>query len=239
MRVIYDPKINYAREEVRHEIVGSYIKTHSVEDSEDKVYLYTSMDHERVLNREVIELDDHHFFLLSYNQKLVNIDLNRVMLEFERTKVYWLNFVNRSRDYVEHNDMIKRSLLVLKLLSYQESGAMLAAVTTSLPETIGETRNWDYRYCWLRDASMSIDTHCLCDRKRRLRGLLVFIKKITKTSRDEPVQIMYGIRGELDLTEEILPHLSGYRKLASCKNWQCCLLSRAKRFYWLSIGCHL
>ena len=209
-RIIYDPKINYAREEVRLEIVGNYIKTHSVEDSEDKVYLYTSMDHERVLNREVIELDDHHFFLLSYNQKLVNIDLNRVMLEFERTKVYWLNFVNRSRDYVEHNDMIKRSLLVLKLLSYQESGAMLAAVTTSLPETIGETRNWDYRYCWLRDASMSIDTLLFMRQKTAAERFIGFIKKITKTSRDEPVQIMYGIRGELDLTEEILPHLSGY-----------------------------
>ena len=210
LRVIYDPKINYAREEVRHEIVGNYIKTHSVEDSEDKVYLYTSMDLEKVINREEIEISDHHFFLLSYNQKLVTIDINRVMLEFERTKVYWLNFVNRSRDYVEHNDMIKRSLLVLKLLSYQESGAMLAAVTTSLPETIGETRNWDYRYCWLRDASMSIDTLLFMRQKTAAERFIGFIKKITKSSRDEPVQIMYGIRGELDLTEEILPHLSGY-----------------------------
>ncbi len=210
VRVIYDPKINYAREEIKHEVVGNYIKTHSVEDSEDKVYLYTSMDLERVLNREEIEFESHQFFLLSYNQKLVNIDINRIMLEFERTKVYWLNFVNRSRDYVEYNEMIKRSLLVLKLLSYQQSGAMLAAITTSLPETIGETRNWDYRYCWLRDASMSIDTLLFMRQKTAAERFIGFIKRITKSSRDEPVQIMYGIRGEKDLTEEILHHLSGY-----------------------------
>ncbi len=210
VRVVYDPQINYAREAVRHEIIGNYIKTHSVEDSEDKVYLYTSMDMEKVLNREEIMMTDHHFFLLSYNQKLVNVDINRILLEFERTKVYWLNFVNRSRDYVQYNDMIKRSLLVLKLLSYQKSGAMLAAVTTSLPETIGETRNWDYRYCWLRDASMSIDTLLFMKQKTSAERFIGFIKQILKSSRDEPIQIMYGIRGERELTEEILPQLSGY-----------------------------
>lgn len=210
VRVVYDPRINYAREEVRHEIVGNYIKTHSVEDSEDKVYLYTSLDMQKVLKSEEVVITDHQFFVLSYNQKLVTIDLNRVMLEFERTKVYWLNFVNRSRDYVQYDDMIKRSLLVLKLLSYQESGAMLAAITTSLPETIGETRNWDYRYCWLRDASMSIDTLLFMKQKSAANRFIGFIKRILKSSRDEPIQIMYGIRGEKDLTEEILPHLSGY-----------------------------
>ncbi len=210
VRVIYDPQINYAREEVRHEIVGNYIKTHSVEDSEDKMYLYTSMDLEKVIQREEMELDDHHFFLLSYNQKLVTVDINRILLEYERTKVYWLNFVNRSRDYLQYNDMIKRSLLVLKLLSYQSSGAMLAAATTSLPESIGETRNWDYRFCWLRDASMSIDTLLFMRQRTAAERFIGFVKRILKSSRDEPIQIMYGIRGERDLIEEVLPHLSGY-----------------------------
>ena len=210
VRVIYDPQINYAREGVSHEIVGSYIKTHSVDDSEDKIYLYTSMDKEKVLNREEITLSDHQFFLLSYNQKLVTVDINRILLEYERTKVYWLNFSNRSRHYLQYNDMIQRSMLVLKLLSYQNSGAMLAAVTTSLPETIGETRNWDYRYCWLRDASMSIDTLLFMKQRNAAERFIRFVKRILKSSRDEPIQIMYGIRGERELTEEVLPHLSGY-----------------------------
>jgi Glucoamylase and related glycosyl hydrolases len=209
IKVVYDPKINYAREEVRHEIVGSYIKTHSVDDSEDKIYLYTSMDFEKVLNREEIELTGNHFFLLSYNQKLVTVDINRITLDQERTKVYWLNYVNRSREYLQYNDMIKRSLLVLKLLSYQKSGAMLAAVTTSLPETIGETRNWDYRFCWLRDASMSIDTLLFMKQNTAAARFIGFVKRIMK-SRHESIQIMYGIRGERELTEETLTHLNGY-----------------------------
>lgn len=210
VKIIYDPQINYAREETKHEIIGDYIKTFSVEDSEDKVYLYTSLDKNKILNKEDIQLKGHEFFLLSYNQKLVEINTNRILTEYERTKVYWLNFVNRSKQYVEYNDMIRRSLLVLKLLSYQESGAMLAAITTSLPETIGETRNWDYRFCWLRDASMSIDTLMFMRQSSAAERFIGFIKKIMKSSRDEPIQIMYGIRGEKDLTEEILPHLSGY-----------------------------
>lgn len=59
---------------------------------------------------------------------------------------------------MRYNEWISRSLLILKLMSYQETGAVLAALTTSIPETIGEVRNWDYRFCWLRDASMSIET---------------------------------------------------------------------------------
>lgn len=210
VRVVYDPKMNYARGEVRHEIVGGYIRSHSVENVEDKVYLYTSLDQGKVLNREEIELLGHHFFLLSYNQKLVSVDINRILLEYERTKVYWLNFVNRSRSYEQYDDMIQRSLLVLKLLSYQHSGAMLAAVTTSLPESLGESRNWDYRFCWLRDASMSIDTLLFMKQKTAAERFIGFVKQILKSSRNETIQIMYGIRGERELTEEELTHLSGY-----------------------------
>ncbi len=209
MRVFYDPKINYARDKVRHEKFSNYIRTNSLSDSEDKIYLYTSFDFEQVLNSEEIELKDHQFFLLSYNQKVVNVDINRIFLDYERTKVYWLNWINRSREYYQYNDQIKRSLLVLKLLSYHNSGAILAALTTSLPESIGETRNWDYRFCWLRDASMSIDTLLFMKQKNAAERFIGFVKRILK-SRHDTIQIMYGIRGERELTEEVLSHLSGY-----------------------------
>ncbi|HBK32614.1 MAG TPA: glycoside hydrolase family 15 protein [Porphyromonadaceae bacterium] len=209
VRILYDPKINYAREAVKHDVFETYIKTYSVEDSEDKIYMYTSVDFNRVLSGEEFTLTDHQFFVLSYNQKLVTIDNNRVLLDYERTKVYWLNWINRSREYTQYSEMIKRSLLILKLMSYQNSGAMLAAVTTSLPESIGETRNWDYRFCWLRDASMSIDTLLFMKHKNTAARFIGFVKRILK-SRDDVFQIMYGIRGERELTEEVLPHLAGY-----------------------------
>ncbi|MFV0391630.1 MAG: glycoside hydrolase family 15 protein [Paludibacteraceae bacterium] len=207
--VLYDPKINYAREEVVHEKISNYIRTNSRSNAEDKIYLYTDADFDQVLSGEEFVLNDHQFFLLSYNQKVVSVDINRILLDYERTKVYWLNWINRSREYYQYNDLIKRSMLVLKLLSYQNSGAMLAALTTSLPESIGETRNWDYRFCWLRDASMSIDTLLFMKQKSAAERFIGFVKRILK-SRHDTIQIMYGIRGERELTEEVLPHLAGY-----------------------------
>lgn len=213
VRVCYDPKVNYARENMNHAILNNYIRSHPVNDIEDKIYLYSSVNLENILNRELITLTGHQFFLMSYNQKLIEIDINRVLLDYERTKVYWLNWINRSRKFIEHEEMINRSLLVLKLMAYQDSGAMLAAVTTSLPESIGETRNWDYRFCWLRDASMSIDTLLFMNHKDTTERFIKFVKHILK-SRHETIQIMYGIRGERELEEEVLTHLAGYKNSA-------------------------
>ncbi len=94
-------------------------------------------------------------------------------------------------------------------MSYQSTGAVLAALTTSIPETIGHVRNWDYRFCWLRDASMSIDTLLKMGHYNTAQRFLVYLKGILK-SKNDSFQVMYGIRGERDLTEIDLPHLAGY-----------------------------
>ena len=210
VKIHYHPQMNYAKEEVHHEIVGNYIKSHSLFNTEDKIYLYSNIESEKILDKDnFVTLSDRDFFLLSYNQKLVAVDFNRILMDYERTKVYWLNWINRSREFTEYNQMVKRSLLVLKLMSYQYSGAMLAAITTSLPESIGETRNWDYRFCWLRDASMSVDTLLFMKHQNTTERFIRFVKQILK-SRHDKIQIMYGIRGERQLEEEILDHLAGY-----------------------------
>ncbi|HEX2396173.1 MAG TPA: glycoside hydrolase family 15 protein, partial [Bacteroidales bacterium] len=125
------------------------------------------------------------------------------------TKVYWLNWTNRSKKYHKYNDEIQRSLLVLKIMSFDPTGAILASLTTSIPETIGEVRNWDYRFCWLRDASMSVDTLLRMGHFNTARRFLGFIMRILK-SKSDTFMIMYGIRGERDLSEIALPHLAGY-----------------------------
>lgn len=209
LSVNYNPQMNYAQDETKHYVNKKYIKTYSAKNEEDVVYLYTSVDFNVVVNGDEFELSENHFFLLSYNQKLIDINIPRIILEYERTKVYWLNWSNRSRKYRLYNTEINRSMLVLKLMSFQRSGAMLAALTTSLPETIGEGRNWDYRFCWIRDASMSIDTLLFMGHTGSARRFIGFIKRILK-SRDDTFQIMYGINGERQLTEQTLPHLSGY-----------------------------
>lgn len=208
-KVKYEPIMNYAQETGLHEKYEDYIKTTSCENSKDNLYLYSNFDFDAILNSEDIVLEKEGFFLLSYTQKLAQIDIDRVYLEYQRTKVYWLNWNNRSMKFKEYNDIISRSLLTLKLMSYQDSGAVLAALTISIPETIGEVRNWDYRFCWIRDASMSVDTILKMGHQSAAKRYMGFIKRILKTKSDS-FQIMYGIGGERILKEEILPHLAGF-----------------------------
>ncbi|NEW85572.1 MAG: glycoside hydrolase family 15 protein, partial [Mariniphaga sp.] len=208
-KVNYNPKLNYAIEEVFHITVDDHIRTYSAERPTNCIYLYSSLNLDDILGMKEITLTSHQFLLMSYNQKLIEIDIDRVYLEYQRTKVYWLNWTNRSKKYEQYTEEIIRSLLVLKIMSFQSTGAVLAALTTSLPETIGEVRNWDYRFCWLRDASMSIETLLKMGHYKTARQFLHFIKGILK-SKDDSFQIMYGIRGERELTEVNLSHLAGY-----------------------------
>jgi GH15 family glucan-1,4-alpha-glucosidase len=208
-KVKYFPAFNYAREEVSNVIEDNHIRTYSKVTPTDCIFLYSSLNFNEILDSKEIVLTQHQFLLLSYNQKLIEIDIRRVYLEFQRTKVYWLNWTNRSKKYDKYNEEIIRSLLVLKIMSYQPTGAVLAALTTSIPETIGEVRNWDYRFCWLRDASMSLETLIKMGHYYSAQRFLDYLKRILK-SKNESFQIMYGIRGERELVETELSHLSGY-----------------------------
>lgn len=208
-RIRYQPAPNYARDPVTHENTGKYIKSYAATDENKAIYLYTGFSLTTIQQSAEITLSQDQYILLSAHQKLIPVNLELVCLEFERTKVYWLNWNNRSKNYTLYNDLITRSMLVLKLMSYQYTGAVLAAVTTSIPETIGDVRNWDYRFCWLRDASMSIETLLETGHKEGAKRFIGFIRRIIKSEYGD-FQIMYGIRGEKVLTEEILPHLAGF-----------------------------
>lgn len=209
-RINYSPALNYARDETGHKSGPEYVKTYSKENERDTIYLYSSIPYNDIFKQKDVILQKDEFVLVSYNQKLIPIDLNRVNLEFQRTKLYWMNWSNRSKKYTAYNELIERSILVLKLMSYHRSGAVLAALTTSLPESIGEVRNWDYRFCWLRDASMSIETLIKVGHSGAAQRFINFITGILYSKYDK-FQIMYGIRGERVLTEVELSHLSGYR----------------------------
>jgi len=204
------PAPNYARDKMTFSREAEYLKVCSEENEKDSLYIYSSLSPEQLTQGKEIELEKDAFILLSYNQKLIRIDQDRVDLEYQRTKLYWRNWSNRSKKFAEHQPLIERSMLVLKLMSYHRSGAVLAALTTSVPEAIGETRNWDYRFCWLRDASMSIDTLLRVGHEGAAGRFINFIRNIL-IKKSDSFQIMYGIRGERTLTEDTLDHLAGYK----------------------------
>ncbi|TPN85109.1 glycoside hydrolase family 15 protein [Aquimarina algicola] len=209
-KIKYDPKLEYAIGKTNHEVTPSYLKSVTNEDKYDTLYLYSNLDLEAVLYQDEIELNDHAYFIISYHEKILEQSLERCYLKLQRTRVYWMNWSENTTSYKLYNDQILRSALVLKLLSYEKSGAVLAAATTSLPETIGEVRNWDYRFCWIRDASMVIKVISNLGHKRLAQRFLQFIIDIIP-DKDEKIQIMYGINGEKKLTEKTLDHLQGYK----------------------------
>jgi GH15 family glucan-1,4-alpha-glucosidase len=108
-------------------------------------------------------------------------------------------------------ELVRRSSLVLQGLTYGPSGAIVAAATTSLPETMGGELNFDYRYAWLRDLSLTIRSLWLAACPDEPERLLSWFANSAGHVRDELIQIMYGVEGERDLTEHELEHLSGYR----------------------------
>jgi GH15 family glucan-1,4-alpha-glucosidase len=115
-----------------------------------------------------------------------------------------------------HKDLVQFSARVLKGLTYRPSGAMVAAPTTSLPETVGGERNWDYRYAWVRDASFTVEALYIGACSDEAEDFISFMTSSAggRVMGDKPLQIMFGIGGEHDLTERTLPHLRGWRDSA-------------------------
>jgi len=131
---------------------------------------------------------------------------------FERTVAYWQRWLARCSYTGRWREMVHRSALVLKLLTYAPSGAIVAAPTTSLPETIGGERNWDYRYTWIRDAAFTLYGLLRIGFTDEAAQFMQWIEaRCHELEPDGSLQVMYGIDGRHQLDEEQLDHLAGYR----------------------------
>lgn len=129
----------------------------------------------------------------------------------ERTTLYWRMLVSRLHVPFEWQEAVIRSAVTLKLCSYEDTGAIIAAPTTSLPEAHGEGRNWDYRYCWLRDAFFVVRALNRLGYVDTMADYLVYLRNIVAQSPDGYLQPVYGIGLETALRERQVETLAGYR----------------------------
>lgn len=125
-----------------------------------------------------------------------------------RTQVYWNTWVKHTAVPGRFQEQVIRSALVLKLHTYEDTGAVTASATTSLPEWPGSGRNWDYRFCWLRDSYFTLRAMRRINHFEELEAFVGFIKNVA--SRNPRLQPVYGISGEAGIEEEVLPHLAGH-----------------------------
>jgi GH15 family glucan-1,4-alpha-glucosidase len=131
---------------------------------------------------------------------------------FRETIEYWRRWLSQCTYTGRWREMVRRSALALKLLTFEPTGAIVAAPTCSLPESLGGERNWDYRYTWLRDAAFTLYGLLRIGFTEEAARFMGWIDDRCKDSgSDGSLQLMYGIDGSSDLTEETLDHLDGYR----------------------------
>jgi GH15 family glucan-1,4-alpha-glucosidase len=169
------------------------------------------IEESRVRARHELHQGEQLYCSLSWAERLVspgNVDEANARLA--ATTRYWRNWLGRARipDH-RYRDPIQRSALAVKGLTYMPTGATVAALTTSLPETPGGERNWDYRYTWIRDSTFTLQALHYLNLDWEAEEFMQFVADL-EVNDDGALQIMYGIDGRRDLTESTRDDLSGY-----------------------------
>ena len=173
--------------------------------------LSVGIEGERVRGRHVLHRGEKIYCSLSWADGLVGpADEDDAVRRLDRTVQFWRDWLGTARipDHRFHQSL-QRSALAVKGLTYMPTGATVAALTTSLPETPGGERNWDYRYSWLRDSTFTLQALHWLNLDWEADEFMQFVADL-EPNEDGALQIMYGIDGRRDLTESTIDSLSGY-----------------------------
>jgi GH15 family glucan-1,4-alpha-glucosidase len=162
-----------------------------------------------VADFEVGEGEEAAFVLTHSESHLPPPDATDPRLQLGETEAFWADWIGSCSDRGPWTEAVKRSLLTLKALTYRPTGGIVAAPTTSLPEALGGSRNWDYRFCWLRDSALLLTALTGAGFLEEAATWRDWLIRAVAGSPDQ-VQIMYGVAGERLLTETELPWLPGY-----------------------------
>jgi GH15 family glucan-1,4-alpha-glucosidase len=204
IRVRFDPRPDYARATPVIVPEGQGIE---VCGGGMRVYLRTNVPPPYLERGHVIRVDRPLFFVLSAGRATTYDSSAAVTNAMEVTVKGWRAWVRTTALPSFAQQAVMRSALCLKLHAYNDTGAIIAAATTSVPEAVGTERTWDYRFCWLRDAAFVVEA------LRRLGHLgegEAFVRFLRDVADAGPLQPLYGIGGERELTEERLDHLAGF-----------------------------
>jgi GH15 family glucan-1,4-alpha-glucosidase len=158
-----------------------------------------------------IVIDQPIALLLGPDETVEEAPLLHARALLDATHVYWQDWVRGLSIPADWQDAVIRAAITLKLCTYEDTGAVVAALTTSIPEHADSGRNWDYRYCWLRDAHFVVKALNRLGATQTMEGFLHFIDHIVARGDGDGVQPLYGLSGEDHLPERVEPALDGYR----------------------------
>jgi GH15 family glucan-1,4-alpha-glucosidase len=160
---------------------------------------------------------DQHFFLGPDEPFVGNVRSELRHME-EQTHRYWQLWVRGLATPLEWQDEVIRCAIALKLCQHEETGAIVAALTTSIPEAPNSGRNWDYRYCWIRDAHYTVQALNRLGALDVLEKYLGYLRNIVDSARGGNIQPLYSVMGQPDLDEAIAPQLAGYRGMGPVRH---------------------
>jgi alpha,alpha-trehalase len=215
VELICEPAFDYGRTPAEWALIGDDLHAADASGAGQTVRLKTDLllgiEGNRVRARHVLEEGERMFCALSWAEELaVPEDVAEAEERLAATSRFWRSWLGRAR-IPDHRwrDPIQRSALAIKGLTYMPTGATVAALTTSLPETPGGERNWDYRYTWMRDTTFTLQALHWLNLDWEADEFMQFVADIEPTE-DGSLQIMYGIDGRRDLTETTRDDLTGY-----------------------------
>jgi len=215
VELVCEPVFDYGRSTPEWSLVDGSRHAADATFGDQTIRLQTDMaigiEGDRVRARHTLHKGDQLFCSLSWAEGLESPkDVDEANARMAATAVFWRDWLGRAR-HVDHRwrEPIQRSALAIKGLTYMPTGATVAAATTSLPETPGGERNWDYRFTWMRDSTFTLQALHWLQLDWEADEFMQFVADLEPNS-DGALQIMYGIDGRRDLTEETLDELSGY-----------------------------
>jgi GH15 family glucan-1,4-alpha-glucosidase len=215
VELICEPAFDYGREPAKWALLGDGRRAADATGAGQTVRLQSDLplgiEHNRVRARKTLQPGDRAYCALSWAEGLAtpgNVD--DAFARIDATVRFWRSWLNRAR-IPDHRfrDPVQRSALAIKGLTYMPTGATVAALTTSLPETPGGERNWDYRYTWIRDTTFTLQALHWLNLDWEADEFMQFVADVEATE-DGSLQIMYGIDGRRDLTETTRDDLTGY-----------------------------